>query len=273
MSRLLWLPDVIRDAGFDIHVEPGWETRGKTFYRSVKGVVCHHTATPQSRRGDYPSLQIVRDGRVDVPGPLSQLGLGRSGKKVYIIASGRANHAGAGSWPGFYGNTDLIGIEAEHPGGSYGWPVDQYDAYVVLVEVLLKQLGKPAANAIGHKEWAPTRKVDPNFSMDRFRKDVEMIQQLREIMPYLQKLRGSMDESKASHFDPAVDKARAIGMYSQYTRDDDPLTAAKLATFLDRAKLLEPAGPGDSRDLVAREMAQANAGVIARIRKHLQGTP
>lgn len=173
--RLDWLPDVL--SGFDLHIEPGWDTRGYDFAHPIRGILAHHTATPATASGDYPSLRIVRDGRLPpdpspVPGPLSQLGLGRSGK-VYIIASGRANHAGAGSWKDWLGNRDTIGIEAEHPGGSHPWTQVQYDAYVALCATLRDALGLAVADVIGHKEWAPTRKTDPTFNMDTFRSRVE----------------------------------------------------------------------------------------------------
>jgi hypothetical protein len=119
---------------------------------------------------DYPSLALVRDGRPDVPGPLSQLGLGRSGR-WYVIASGRANHAGMGHWPGLAGSSESIGIEAEHPGGSTPWTDVQYDSYVAGVAALVDHLGSDTI-VIGHKEWAPTRKVDPTFDMSQFRRDV-----------------------------------------------------------------------------------------------------
>ncbi len=42
-----------------------------------------------------PSLGVIRDGRPGLKGPLSQLGLGRDGA-YYVIAAGRAQHAGRG---------------------------------------------------------------------------------------------------------------------------------------------------------------------------------
>lgn len=174
--RLTWLPDVIRNAGLTVVVDPGWDTRGRDFIEPVRGVVAHHTATPAGAPGDYPSLRIVRDGRSDVPGPLSQLGLGRSGT-VYVIASGRANHAGSGSYPGLLGNRDTIGIEAEHPGTiSHPWDTHQLACYYRLCAALLDRLRLPSDRLIGHKEWAPTRKIDPiGLDMNRFRNDVQTV--------------------------------------------------------------------------------------------------
>jgi len=178
--RALWLPDILTDAGFDVHVEPGWETRGSANWGPIKAIVCHHTAWPLNSQ-DYPSLRLVRDGRLPpdpspVPGPLSQLGLGRSGK-VYVLASGRANHAGVGSTPKgvvtFAGSSESIGIEAEHPGGSHTWTPVQYDAYVRLCVALADHLNLKTTQVLGHKEWAPGRKPDPNFPMALFRGDIE----------------------------------------------------------------------------------------------------
>src|SRR5690554_4121704 len=134
--RLTWLPDVISDAGLTVKVETGWTSRGYEFTEPISGIIIHHTATPASAPGDYPTLRIVRDGRSDLPGPLAQLGLGRSGT-VYVIAAGRANHAGVGHWPGILGNADTIGIEAEHPGTtSHPWPTAQLAAYYRLCAAL-----------------------------------------------------------------------------------------------------------------------------------------
>src|SRR5580700_4344959 len=55
------------------------------------------------------------------PGPLAQLGLGRDGT-FYVVAAGRCNQAGQGSWQGVTtGNSSFIGIEAENTGLSDGF--------------------------------------------------------------------------------------------------------------------------------------------------------
>jgi hypothetical protein len=46
-----------------------------------------------------PSLRLLIKRRSDCPGPLCNVGLARSGA-VYVIAAGRANHAGKGGWRG-----------------------------------------------------------------------------------------------------------------------------------------------------------------------------
>jgi hypothetical protein len=60
------------------------------------------------------------------------------------------------------GNATVIGIEAEHTGqAGVPWPAPQLDAYRKLSAAILKQLGTTASFMCGHKEWAPTRKIDP----------------------------------------------------------------------------------------------------------------
>jgi hypothetical protein len=184
---LTWLPDVLEGAGLKVAEQPGWRTRGHGDMGTVKGVICHHTAGPKS--GNMPSLGIVTNGRPDLAGPLAQLCLGRDGT-YFIIAAGRASHAGAGSWQGVTtGNSSFIGIEAENTGlaDDNPWPDVQMDAYKRGVAAILKRIGAQPIMAAGHLEYAlPVgRKSDPSFSvgnrdqriaeMDKFRTDVAAI--------------------------------------------------------------------------------------------------
>lgn len=170
---LTWLPDVLETAGLKVAETPGWRTRGRGPMGNVRGVMCHHTAT--AAPGNMPTLNMLINGRADLSGPLAQLGLGRDGT-FYVIAAGRANHAGAGRWEGLVtGNSSFIGIEAEHSGRPGDpWPVVQIDAYQRGVAALLKKLGRNANLCCGHKEYAlPSgRKPDPTFDMAAFRNEV-----------------------------------------------------------------------------------------------------
>lgn len=157
--RALWLPDVLRDAGLKVSLQAGWESRGREL-SAVEGVIGHHTAGP--RTGECPSLRIVTNGRPDLPGPLAQLLLGRSGT-WYVVAAGRANHAGLGIWPGLSGNRDTIGIEAESAGNGDSWPAVQMDSYVLGVAAILRFIQRTEARFCTHYEFArPSgRKIDP----------------------------------------------------------------------------------------------------------------
>ncbi len=177
--RLNWLPQVLLDAGLKVATQDGWETRGLDVpFGPIVGVMCHHTATV--RDGNMPSLATITDGRADPPlsGPLSQLGLGRDGT-FYVVASGRANHAGRGAWKGVQsGNTSFIGIEAENRGvPADPWPQIQMDAYQHGVAAILTKIGATEVMCCGHKEYAlpAGRKTDPDFDMDAFRAGVANI--------------------------------------------------------------------------------------------------
>jgi N-acetyl-anhydromuramyl-L-alanine amidase AmpD len=167
---ITWLADVLRAAGLKVVEQDGWKTRGKEWPAPPKGVICHHTGGP--REGNAPSLHLVENGRPDLAGPLSQLVLGRDGT-FFVIAAGRSNHAGAGSYAGITaGNSSFIGIEAENMGtGADPWPAVQMEAYAQGVGAILKHLGQSPSMVCGHKEWAQPkgRKIDPTFDMDQFR--------------------------------------------------------------------------------------------------------
>jgi len=174
---LSWLADVLKDAGLKVApVDDKWKTRGLGDMGKVVGVLCHHTAGPKN--GNMPSLKTIINGRPDLPGPLSQLGLGRDGT-YYVIAAGRALHAGAGVWQGVTtGNSSFIGIEAENTGlPNDPWPAVQVEAYQRGVAAILKHIGKGAEFCAGHKEYAKPkgRKTDPSFDMVAFRAAVKAI--------------------------------------------------------------------------------------------------
>ena len=174
---LIWLPQVLKDAGLKIALVNGWENRGRGDVGSTLGVLCHHTAGP--RNGNMPSLDTLIQGRSDLPGPLAQLGLGRDGT-YYVVAAGKCNHAGPGSWKGVTsGNSNFIGIEAENTGLSNDspWPEVQMDAYNRGVAAILKHTGREVEFCAGHKEYAlpAGRKDDPTLDMNAFRAAVAAI--------------------------------------------------------------------------------------------------
>jgi hypothetical protein len=174
---LLWMPDVLKQAGLKVALVDGWQSRGRGDAGATLGILCHHTGG--ARNGNMPSLNTLINGRPDLGGPLSQLGLGRDGT-YYVIAAGKANHAGAGIWQGIVnGNTNFIGIEAENTGAANDlpWPPVQIDAYQRGVAAILKHIGRGAEFCAGHKEYAlpKGRKDDPSFDMVPFRAAVSAI--------------------------------------------------------------------------------------------------
>lgn len=174
MTMAIWLADVLRDAGLKVNELNGWKQRGLGQMGVIRGVICHHTGS-NPKGGASPALGLIKDGRPDLPGPLSQLHLSRDGVFT-VVAAGRCNHAGRGYWQGTdAGNSSFIGIEAENNGKDEGWPPIMMDAYARGVAAILRSVGADDVMCVGHKEWALPRgrKVDPTFDMDEFREMVE----------------------------------------------------------------------------------------------------
>ncbi len=165
-TRATWLLEVLTAAGCRVIPVEGWERRG----RDVAGwsaVVCHHTATGP-HAADSAVVRLLRDGRSDLAGPLSQLGLDRH-DRFHLIAAGRCNHNGRGT----HGN-NALGIEAFNDGVGEPWPVVQVNAYVRGCAAIVDHLGLPTGRVLGHRETDPTRKSDPaGIDMHRFRARVE----------------------------------------------------------------------------------------------------
>jgi hypothetical protein len=163
--RLTWLADVLRDAGCRVDELPGWRTSGGTL-SEVRGIVWHHTASGRST-SDATMAAILRNGRPDLPGPLSQLGLTRDGTFV-VIASGKSNHNGYGTW----GNQS-IGIEAYNNGIGETWPAAQIAAWDRGTAAILRHLKLNTSHVKAHRETDPGRKIDPaGVNMDQARQRI-----------------------------------------------------------------------------------------------------
>lgn len=116
----------------------------------------HHTAGTNS-------LRLCKYGRSDLPGPLCQILVPKSGV-LQVITDGYANHAGRVIEP--YSNYSLVGIEIENLGNGS----DPYTpAQLANAAAACNALGLSVV--VGHKEiCVPTgRKIDPSFDMDAFR--------------------------------------------------------------------------------------------------------
>jgi hypothetical protein len=156
------IADRLRAKGLTVVEVDGWRERGHRVNGTLAsfdphGSVDHHTAG--GRTGDCPSLGICINGRSDLPGPLCNVLMGRS-NTCYVVAAGRANHAGSGGWRGLSGNSSVYGIERENCGSDIEpWRPDQTDAAARAHAALIEGRA-PADMVCEHKEWAPARKID-----------------------------------------------------------------------------------------------------------------
>lgn len=101
-----------RAEGLTVVDTNGYDERGaETFDPRIS--VNHHTAGAPT--GMAPSLDYVI--RNVLCNALQSRQRDRQGLDViYAVAAGRANHAGAGEWLGWIGNTYAVGLEVEHVG-------------------------------------------------------------------------------------------------------------------------------------------------------------
>lgn len=155
------IADRIRAKGVPVVETAGWQTRGSSDF-NPRGSVNHHTAGPSS--GATPSLNTCIYGRPDLSGPLCNVMQSRepNGNDIaYIVAAGRANHAGSGGWDGLTGNSSVYGLEIEHTGVSPLTIQRQETAAKIHAA-----LGVDPSLVCQHYEWAPTRKIDAATGVD-----------------------------------------------------------------------------------------------------------
>ncbi|BCB75475.1 N-acetylmuramoyl-L-alanine amidase [Phytohabitans flavus] len=156
MARLLWLAQVLRDAGLTVHEVPGWKTRGGSL-GEIRGITCHATAGGLNSTDDG-EISTLLHGSSTAPPPIAQLYLSRTGH-WHVVASGKCNHNRVG-WAGpnrGFGNSVLLGIEAQHSNkDSERWTERQYTSYVRGVAALARRLDIPVSRIAGHKEHQPS---------------------------------------------------------------------------------------------------------------------
>jgi len=122
-----WIADELRKADPSVKVieVAGWKNRGRPAstgaFEPNDGPTTHHTAGHSSKANPHPTLKLLIEGRSDLPGPLCHVSVAYDGT-IYVIAAGRANHAGktdkaiVGLPAGVDGNAHLLGNEVDTDG-------------------------------------------------------------------------------------------------------------------------------------------------------------
>jgi hypothetical protein len=124
---------------------------------TVVGCTRHHTGTPEtfSAAADYPTYNVVKEGRSGLDNSLSAYGLGRW-HSIYAFSEFLSWHAGSWSFAGITdGNGHFLGIEAEGAGGR--WTPFQNEFYPRLVASILLYVGEGIAMAPRHADGAMPR--------------------------------------------------------------------------------------------------------------------
>jgi hypothetical protein len=171
------LAGILRGAGVGVAEVPGWTTRGhRDGQFEPRALVIHHDG---SSPGDSPGALdwLISGFESDVDENYdAQCWVDRHGV-WHLVAAGRAQHAGDGDGWGVIdanaGNTQAIGVETDHTDGET-WPAEQLASLRAGVAAICAARGwNPAVAVVGHKEYAPKRKTDPNpLDMDAFRRDI-----------------------------------------------------------------------------------------------------
>lgn len=162
------LPALLREAGLTVVVVDGWLSRGRpTGGFEPVGTLNHHTGA--SARGWTRAKELAYakwmflTGRSDLPAPLCQIALGRSGT-VYLGAAGRANHAGvakaSGSVGGGDGNRLYAGVEWMLSGTEEIPPV-MMSAAITLNAVMSEKVTRTSVETVScHYNTSVTGKWD-----------------------------------------------------------------------------------------------------------------
>ena len=168
---------LLRSWGVDVHIADPAPSNGRPYPFRPVGVVAHHTASATTA-STLASRNVVLRGRTGIPGPLAQVFVARDGT-VEILSYGRANHAGLGGpWrnvPKDSGNQYLIGVEVDNNGTTEKYSSHLLRTTHLVYAALLIALKRDASWLLGHKEWAPGRKVDPKLDMNELRMDVAKV--------------------------------------------------------------------------------------------------
>ncbi|MFJ8644613.1 N-acetylmuramoyl-L-alanine amidase [Streptomyces sp. NPDC093546] len=181
--------DALCDEGLTVVEAGDWRSHNRNHkgpWGPVYGVMLHHTAS----RGSERTVQVCREGRPGLPGPLCHGVITKDGR-VHLVGYGRANHAGKGdddvlravigerrlppdNEANRDGNRYFYGFECENLGdGEDPWPAAQLEAIEKAAAAICRRHGWTARSVIGHKEWQPG-KIDPRgFSMNTMRTRIQ----------------------------------------------------------------------------------------------------
>lgn len=287
MAKQTWLADVLRSAGLTVHEESGWKTRdvndGTSF--SPQGIIIHETRGSVNST-DAGEIKVLVNGRAGLSGPIAQLYLSRSGE-WWVIAAGKCHHVKKG-WAGPFkglGNTNLLGIEAQHA-DKEPWTSVQYQSYVRGVAAIQDHTGWRIA---GHKEHQPyppppgetSTKTDPLFNMDKFRQDVADYQsggflvalsdkQQQETYDRIKQLAWSVGRGVPIPDDPSTFEALTWALDRQSKLLQAVATRVDLdQAEIDRIVLAVPSAEENAEAVMARLAGSSDEDVVAALRAAL----
>lgn len=247
---LTWLAEDLRAEGCTVVEIAGWKSYGRPGDFDPDGPCWHHTGTTTSASNPAPTLDTCINGRPDLDGPLCQVMIGYDGT-VYVIAAGRANHAGACSGFGPYtstrdGNDQLVGLEIDYD-GTQKMSSAQKTAATKVSAVILRRLKHDHSWTVRHEETSTTGKWDTGgLSGDQIRSLV------KDYMNNPSPEEGILGMSSVAVFsNPTDQKFEGNGKWLTVTIDSDDdalslLTGPKDAYVVDAGITVEASGAADS---------------------------
>jgi N-acetylmuramoyl-L-alanine amidase len=156
LARILALqqPAMLTDSS-GMAIASDWVGTVNFGIRKANYVIIHFTA-------ETSLAQTIGTFTVKRSGTSAHYVVGKNGKVVHMVNDYlRANHAGVGKWGSVTDmNSISIGIEVDNNGDEPYNDV-QINSLIALLSKLKKSYGIPAANFIGHEDFAPKRKPDP----------------------------------------------------------------------------------------------------------------
>jgi hypothetical protein len=192
--------NAFRKEGLTVVEIPGWRTndRGPATGRPTGpkyGLVNHHTGGETSNPYAYAAGPLFK-GRSDLPGPLCHQGLDPDTGTLYMVGTGRTNHAGGGdpavlaavkaetvpydtelrpakgNLNGVDGNAPYYGLEVMYS-GARDIPRAGYVAMVRWNTAICRFHGWSGASAIAHREWSNDKPDPGRVSLPQLRRDVD----------------------------------------------------------------------------------------------------
>ena len=242
MSDLLLtdLAKACRASGLPVVEVPGWKTRNRPARPfAPRGQVVHHTGAHGTRnRAEelaYVKRVLVGGYPPELPGPLCQLALGRQTVDgppvIYVVAAGRANHAGPSRDAGFIragdGNTQSIGWEAINSGDE-GWSREQLDAYHRGVAAVADHYGWSRGAVVAHAESSTAGKWDPGvggrvIDMSAFRAGVKNVNLTTPLENgFLMALSDKQQKKLVADVEALVDITKDLAVGREGVRRDGP---------------------------------------------------
>ena len=173
------------DHGIPGYGTPGNSPNGRRSFQPI-GLIVHYPVGIDDKGVDNV-LKLVIRGRTRAPAPIYSIYIDHLDASIHVISNGRANHAGGGmgirireakadrpptapNGPDDHsGNKFWYGMTLEGPPTT-----SEQRTTAARVAAAICLGNKWTHNrVIGHKEWSPQDKMDPDFDMVWFRSEVE----------------------------------------------------------------------------------------------------